>query len=130
MPGPQILVKNQDTARWEAWFSYFTKKILHRKNSTIDSIIIELDANRILSHVAPIFLDNGYFFANFQNKIFLEGIFSRTQYMDSYGASAHSSGGPAGCCMVPHECTLPGVRCGRLYPVLKLGTSFVSVFFI
>ena len=88
MPGPQILVKNQDTARWEAWFSYFTKKILHRKNSTIDSIIIELDANRILSHVAPIFLDNGYFFANFQNKIFLEGIFSMPQYMDSYGASA------------------------------------------
>ena len=75
MPGPQILVKNQDTARWEACFSYFTKKILHRKNSTIDSIIIELDANRILSHVAPIFLDNGYFFANFQNKIFLEDIY-------------------------------------------------------
>ena len=26
-----------------------------------------------------------------------------------------------------HECTLPGVRCGRLYPVLKLGTGFISV---
>ena len=98
MPGPQILVKNQDTARWEAWFSYFTKKILHRKNSTIDSIIIELDANRILSHVAPIFLDNGYFFANFQNKIFLEAIFSRPQYMHSYGASARRRR-PARACM-------------------------------